>query len=229
MLLSRLLGSAYLFVGQPDRYVELCRAQVARSGDGNTFARANLVFALAVTGSTDEAMLAADGLIEAVEATGNPWVLAYTLFAWGYTFRGADSGGALEALRRGVRIAEDSGNRFFETQFSYWLCGLEAEQGDPVAALDYLAMAIRHNHESGNIGVLHNPWLSWPRFSTGSDATNQRPPSPVSQRSIHSHRDHARTRHSNSPPPRGPRRPDLRIARLRGKDDDRRRHRVVRL
>jgi predicted ATPase/class 3 adenylate cyclase len=151
------LGSAYLFVGQPDRYVELCRAQVTRTGDGNTFARANLVFALAVTGSTDEAMLAADGLIEAAEATGNPWVLSYTLFAWGYAFRGTDSGGALEALRRGVRIAQDSGNRFFETQFSYWLCGLEAEQGDPVAAFNYLAMAIRNNHESGNLGMLHNP------------------------------------------------------------------------
>jgi predicted ATPase/class 3 adenylate cyclase len=151
------LGSAYLFVGQPDRYVELCRAQVTRSGDGNTFARANLVFALAVTGSTDEATLAADGLIEAAEATGNPWVLAYTLFAWGYAFRGIDSGRVLEALRRGVRIAQDSGNRFFETQFSYWLCGLEAEHGDPVAALKHLAVAIRHNHESGNLGMLQNP------------------------------------------------------------------------
>ncbi len=37
------LGSAYLFVGQPERYVELCRAQLTRSGDTNTFARANLV------------------------------------------------------------------------------------------------------------------------------------------------------------------------------------------
>jgi hypothetical protein len=42
-------------------------------------------------------------------------------------------------------------------QFSYWLSVLEAEQGDPVAALDYFAVAIRKNHESGNIGMLHNP------------------------------------------------------------------------
>ena len=26
-----------------------------------------------------------------------------------------------------------------------------------MAALDYLAVAIRNNHESGNIGMLHNP------------------------------------------------------------------------
>lgn len=150
------LGSAYLFVGQPERYVELCRALLTRSAD-NTFARANLVFALAALGSTDEARVAADFLIEAAEAIGNAWVLAYALFAWGFAFRDADSGRALEAFRRGVLVSQDSGNRFFETQFSYWMCGLEAEYGDPVATLDSLAVAIRNNHESGNIGMLHNP------------------------------------------------------------------------
>jgi predicted ATPase len=151
------LGSAYLFVGQPERYVELCRAQLTRTGDTNTFARANLVFALAVSGSTEEAMETANGLIAAAEAIGNPWVLAYALFAWGYAFRGSDSGRALELLRRCVLIAQDSGNRFFETQMSYWLCGLEAEEGDRIAALKHLAVAVRNNHESGNIGMLHNP------------------------------------------------------------------------
>jgi predicted ATPase/class 3 adenylate cyclase len=151
------LGSAYLFVGRPDRYVELCRAQLTRTGDANIMARANLVFALAASGSTDEAMAAADGLIDAAEATCNPSVLSYTLFACGYVFRSADFGRALEALRRGVLVAQDSGNRFFETQFSYWLFGLEAEHGDRVAALKYLAVAIRNHHESGNIGMLHNP------------------------------------------------------------------------
>jgi tetratricopeptide (TPR) repeat protein len=151
------LASAYLFVGQPDRYVELCRALVKRTRDTHASAWANLVFALAACGSTDEAMVAADGLIEAAEATGNPWVLAYALFAWGFTFRDTDSGRALEAIRRGVHIAQDSGNRFFETQFSYWRCGLEAEHGDPAATLDSLAVAIRNNHESGNVGMMHNP------------------------------------------------------------------------
>ncbi|OBA81849.1 cyclase [Mycobacterium sp. 1164966.3] len=151
------LGSAHLFVGQPERYAELCRAQLTRSGDANTWARANLVFALAVCGSTDEAMVTADGLIEAAEARGNAWVLAYTLFACGYTFRDTVPDRALEAMRRSVLITQESGNRFLETQLSYWRSALEAEQGDRVAALDYLGLAIRHNHESGNIGMLHIP------------------------------------------------------------------------
>ncbi|OBI97287.1 cyclase [Mycobacterium alsense] len=151
------LGSAYLFVGRPDRYVEVCRELPTSGADTSAYAWANLVFALAASGSTDEATAAADGLIDAAEASGNPWVLSYALFAWGFAWRAADPARALEAFRRGVHVAKDSGNRFFETQFSYWMCGLEAEHGDPVTTLGHLAAAIRNNHESGNIGMLHNP------------------------------------------------------------------------
>ena len=102
-------------------------------------------------------METANGLIDAAEAISNPFVLAYTLCVCGYAFRDTDPDRALEAMRRSLLITQDSGNRLYETQFSYWLAGLEAEQGDRVAALDYLAVAIRKNHESGNIGLLHNP------------------------------------------------------------------------
>ena len=60
-----------------------------------------------------------------------------------------------------------------------------------------------------------------PSFSTGSDATNQRPPSPVSP-SVPSPR-RLPNRHRDRPPTRCPRRPDLRIARPQGRDDDHRR------
>ena len=113
--------------------------------------------ALAAFGSTDEAMVSANGLIDAAEAIGNPWLLAYAVFGCGYVFRDTDPDRALEAMRRGVLIAQDSGNRLYETVFSYMLSGLEAEHGDRVAALDYLAVSIRNHHESGNIGMLHSP------------------------------------------------------------------------
>lgn len=151
------LGSAYLFVGQPERYLELSRAQLTRSDDTNTFARVHLVLALTLSGATDEAMATANGLIDAAEASGNPWVLAYALLACGYAFRDTDPDRALEAVRRSLIVAQDSGNRLWETQFSHLLSALEAEYGDRVAALDYLAVAIRNNHESGNTGMLHNP------------------------------------------------------------------------
>ena len=68
-------------------------------------------FALAVAGSGGEAMDSADGLIEAAEATGNPSLLALALGAYGLAFRDADPVGALNALGRGLVIAQDSGNR----------------------------------------------------------------------------------------------------------------------
>ncbi|MDT7794497.1 MAG: hypothetical protein QOD59_3933, partial [Mycobacterium sp.] len=151
------LGSAYLFVGRPERYLELCRAQVARTDDTNTMAKANLVTALYTCGSTDEATVAANGLIDAAEASGNPWVLSYTLAVCGVAFGDTDPDPALEALRRSVLVAHDSGNRLYETTFSYWLARREAEHGDRVAALEYLAVAIHNYHESGNIGMLHVP------------------------------------------------------------------------
>jgi predicted ATPase len=151
------LGSAYLFVGRPERYLELCRAQVARTDDTNTMAKANLVTALYTCGSTDEATVAANGLIDAAEASGNPWVLAYTLAVCGVAFGDTDPDRALEALRRSVLVAQDSGNRFYETTFSYWLARREAEHGDRVAALEYLAVAIHNYHELGNTGMLHVP------------------------------------------------------------------------
>ena len=49
---------SYLIIGQPERWVELCRARLARGGGSHAFARASLVFALTVAGSGEEARAA---------------------------------------------------------------------------------------------------------------------------------------------------------------------------
>ena len=71
--------------------------------------------ALTVAGAVDQARAAANGLIDAAEATRNPWALSFTLNAYGYAFRDADPVRALEALRRGLVIAQDSGNQYAES------------------------------------------------------------------------------------------------------------------
>ena len=97
---------------RPARTVgRVCRAQLARGRDTHAIARACLVFALAIAGSGDEAMAAANGLIDAAEATRNPYALSFALLAYGFAFRDADPVRALDALRRGLVIAQDSGNR----------------------------------------------------------------------------------------------------------------------
>ena len=151
------LVGPYLSIGQPDRAVELCRAQLARGRDSQAFATACWVVALAFAGSGHEARAATSGLTDAAEATGNPFVLSFALFAQGLTFSNTDPHRALDALRRGLAIAQDSGNRYDESHLAAVLCRLEAEHGDPLAALEYFALAIRNHHDSGNITMIRTP------------------------------------------------------------------------
>jgi predicted ATPase/class 3 adenylate cyclase len=152
------LSVAYLHIGQPKRAVESCRAQLARGHDTHTLTRACLVIALTLAGSHDEAMAAANGLIDAAEATHNPCVLSFALYVRDRAvhvfddaaFRDANPVAALDALRRGLVIARESGNRYTESLLAVSLCHLEAVYGDPLAALDYVTLAIRTFHDAGN-------------------------------------------------------------------------------
>jgi predicted ATPase len=144
------LGTAYAFIDQPERWVEWCRTQLARGRDTHGITRTYLVFALTLAGCGEEARAAANGLIDTAEATHNPYVLSFALYVHGFAFRDADPAGALDAARRGLVIARDSGNRYAETLLAGVLSGLEAEHGDPLAALDYITLAIRTFHDAGN-------------------------------------------------------------------------------
>jgi tetratricopeptide (TPR) repeat protein len=151
------LGMSYLAIGQPERLAELCRAQLARRRDTPVNIRARLVAALSLAGSGGEAMESANGLIEAAEATENPSVLASALAAYGLAFRDADPVGALNALGRGLVIAQDSGNRAQASILANNLALLEAEHGDSVAAFDHLTLAIRNWHNAGNATTIRVP------------------------------------------------------------------------
>ena len=146
-----------VFANRPARTgVEWCRVQLARGRDTHTAITAWLVLALTLAGSHDDAMAAATGLIDAAEATHNPGVLSLALyvhhaaFSYAAAFRDADPVASLDALRRGLVIAQDSGNRSTESILAVSLCRLEAVYGDPLAALDYITLAIRTYHDAGN-------------------------------------------------------------------------------
>jgi predicted ATPase len=154
------LCGAYVTSGKSQHWIELCRAYLARGRDSHTFTRTGLVLAFTMAGSPEEAIAAANGLIDAAEATRNPCALSYALLAYGYACHETDPIDALEALRRGVMIARDSGNRASETHLALGLCRLEAGHGDPLAALEYSTRAIRSYHDSGNTTQLRTA-LAW--------------------------------------------------------------------
>jgi hypothetical protein len=153
------LGTAYLAIGQPERLAEWCRAQLARRRDTHVYIWGWRVLALALAGS-GEAMDCADGLIEAAEATGNPMSLSLALGAYGSAFRDADPVGALNALSRGLVIAQDSGNRTTAAVLANRLALLETEHGGTVAAFDHLTLAIRNFHNAGDSTTIRVPLAS---------------------------------------------------------------------
>jgi predicted ATPase/class 3 adenylate cyclase len=148
------IGTAYLVIGQPQRWVEWCRAQLPRGRDTHAMTRSSLVFALATVGCAAEAMASTAGLIEAAEATDNPYVLSFALTAYGFAFRDADPAAARDVMRRALGIARDSGNSFNVSNAAQNLAYVEAQHGDPLAAFDYMTLAIRHHHDSGSTGLI---------------------------------------------------------------------------
>ena len=224
-----LLGGAYLAIGQPERWVE-CVPRPARTRSRHPRTHQGMPgLALTVAGCPS----GGDGRRERSDrgrrGHRQPVCARRSRFcAYGFAFRDADPVRALDALRRGLVIAQDSGNRTTShTWRPFW----------PVLRPTRRPAGRARSPHSGDpqlprLGQHHrdpqSPWRSSPPFSTGSAATNRRPPSPVSPLSPLTAR-HPRDQHRDRPPPRSPRRPDLRIARPQGRDNDHRRHGDLRL
>jgi hypothetical protein len=101
-------------------------------------------------GSHAEAMAAAKDLIDAAEAIPNPWARSWACLTYGMACCDADPLRARDALRKGLVVAQDSGNRQNESHLANILGRLEARHGDPLVALDYLTLTIRNYHDSGH-------------------------------------------------------------------------------
>jgi predicted ATPase/class 3 adenylate cyclase len=150
-------GGPYIWTGAPERWLELCRNRIAQGRDSGYFARANLVVALTFTGAIDEALAASEGVVAAADATRNPVVICYALIAYGYPRRETDPVIAYEDFRRGLAIAQASGNRQLESHLAGNLSMVAAAQGDVLDALDHLTRAIRNHCDSGSFSLLLTP------------------------------------------------------------------------
>ncbi len=155
--IDSMLCAADVYAGRPQRAAEWCRGRVQSGRDTHTMARVGLIISLSVAQCHEEAIDATEGLIEAAEATRNPWVGSYALMALGIALTHADPVAALKAARRGRQVAEDSGNRGNGTLLASLLARLEAEYGDSLGALHYISLAIRNHHDSGNPTNLRTP------------------------------------------------------------------------
>jgi hypothetical protein len=63
----------------------------------------------------------------------------------------------LALCRRGLALAQNSGNRYTEAILATALARLEAEPVVTVASLDHLRLVIQRWHDSGNFGISSAP------------------------------------------------------------------------
>jgi hypothetical protein len=152
-----LVSITYLYAGQPQLAVDWCRSRVQSGRDTHPMSRVNLIVSLTAAQSYEDAIAATVGLIEAAEATRNPWTLSYALIAFGVAHLHADPVGALQAGRRGLQVAEDSGNRLTGTYLAMLVARIEVLYGDSLRALHYIAIAIHNYHDSGNPMTMRAP------------------------------------------------------------------------
>ncbi|MDQ1495502.1 MAG: hypothetical protein QOG69_1985 [Actinomycetota bacterium] len=148
-------SASYANMGQPDQWVEWCRSIIARRS--GPLAQAFLVMGLTFAGPSDEAIGMLGDLHTAADATDNPAVLGYALLARGLAYRYVDGVAAYDAHRRGLTIAQDSGNELIESHLAGTLAQLAAVYGEPTDAFDYLIQAIRHFYDAGSFSHLRVP------------------------------------------------------------------------
>ncbi|MED5811472.1 adenylate/guanylate cyclase domain-containing protein [Mycolicibacterium sp. 050232] len=148
--LASMLAAGYSTIGRSDRTVEWCRASIARSPDRHTASRTVMVVALAITGSTNEALAASESLV-AADDTDNPTIAGGALLAYGWARLEVEPTGAYDVLRRALAIADESGDRQQSSIIAVLLTALAAQRGQLSDALDYVSQAIRHYYDSGTV------------------------------------------------------------------------------
>src|SRR5258705_8300206 len=95
----------HMAAGKLQEWIDFCRSELALHVDREVFTKACLGMALAMGESPHDAIAAAEGLIEAVEATRNPHHISFALHAYGFANREANPVGALTALPPALVVA----------------------------------------------------------------------------------------------------------------------------
>lgn len=76
------LGGAYLSIGRPDLWIDVCRAELDLGRDRYSYVRSSLALALAVSNRSAEAAAITAQLFDNPETERNPWAFARTSRSW---------------------------------------------------------------------------------------------------------------------------------------------------
>ena len=122
--------------GDVDRALSLAQTGATKEADRyDRMCLAHVPYFMALSGRHQEAMAASDDIVATVEAAGLPLALLIACYGKGHAFAGSDPDIALAAFERVVEVAQNSGNRMFETLAIPEIAALQARNGNMAAAL----------------------------------------------------------------------------------------------
>jgi predicted ATPase len=151
------LAGGYLTTVGPDRCVEWARGMLTRYPDGYAYAAPGLVSALVYSDRHEEARSVAEKLLVAAETEVNPTVVSSAMYAYGATHSETEPQAAYAALRRGIAIAQENGDRQMESVLALALSSLAATHDKPLEGLEYSALAIRTYYDTGAVQFVSGP------------------------------------------------------------------------
>jgi predicted ATPase len=151
------LAGHYGMEGDLRRWIDYCRNKIAVQLGPLIYTRGYLVSALSVANALDEAIMESVCLGTPDKSTDNPALVSWALNMYAWVRHSTDPAAAYEAHRRGLRIAEESGNRLLETYHAGNLCRLAAAHGESAEAFDLVTQAIRNYFNSGNFSLMPQP------------------------------------------------------------------------
>jgi hypothetical protein len=151
------MWGVYAVIGQPERWVELCRSLIDQGSAPHSGTRACLSIAFTVAGDRDGARTAAQGLRVAADQTNNPRLACICLLAFGIAYLESDPEVARDVLVQGLKIAQDSGNATFESHLALALARHAAGRHDTDDAFTYIALSIANYYDCGSFSLMANP------------------------------------------------------------------------
>jgi len=151
------LAGHYGIEGDSERWIAYCRNKISRSAGRLIYTRGYLVSALNMAGAFDEAITSSECLGTADKDTDNPVLISWALNMYAWVRHSSDPAAAYQAHRRGLKIAEESGNRLLQTYHAGNLCRLAAAHGESTEAFDLVTQAIRNYFNSGNFSLMPQP------------------------------------------------------------------------
>ncbi|KLO29736.1 hypothetical protein ABW16_08970 [Mycolicibacter heraklionensis] len=94
-------------------------------------------------------------MLARVDSIDNPSLRCIALLAYGLAHRVTDPPSALDALRRGLEIAQQSGNEWAESHLAASLSRTAVTGGKSADAFEYLELAIRNFSDAGNFSLMN--------------------------------------------------------------------------